>query len=217
MMVAITTGAHPKNYIEAVENTGSNTCVAVAPPGLSWLEAGRMAHSLASRCDALLLSGGYDMHPAFYGQDNTFSENILLERDILELCATVAFLEREKPVMGICRGIQVINVALGGTLRQHVAGHGQLNGADSVHAVTLGKHDLSVKWGGEGAVIEVNSAHHQTIDRLGAGLIPWATSTDGVVEAVCHGILPLIGFQWHPERYNKAHMGDIMLQFLCKL
>lgn len=217
MTVAITARTHPANYIKAVEDTGANAHVVVPPESLPWLEAGRLARQTAGQNDALLLSGGYDIHPAFYGQEPTFSENIDLARDILELCALDAFLALNKPVLGICRGIQVINVAFGGTLFQHIDGHSQTGGSDSLHNVTLGEYELCKKWGGTGTVIEVNSAHHQAIDRLGGGLFAWAASADGIVEAVAHNILPVIGFQWHPERHEKAYMNDIMLQFLCKL
>ena len=99
--------------------------------------------------------------------------------------------------MGICRGLQTVNVFFGGTLVQDLPGHGAADGADRLHSVRTARSSL-LRICGEEAV--VNSAHHQAADRLGQGLeaVQWAA--DGVVEAVEHRTLPVWAVQWHPER-----------------
>lgn len=149
-------------------------------------------------CAFLLLPGGGDLEPWRYGQENTASRGLEPERDAAELALMELFLTLGKPVFGVCRGMQTINVFFGGTLLQDIPGHSQVEGRDRLHEVrTAGT--LAVLCGG---TTRVNSAHHQALDRLGAGLeaVQWAS--DGVVEAVCHRCLPVWGIQWHPERLD---------------
>ena len=106
------------------------------------------------------------------------------------------FLAEGKPILGICRGAQVIAAALGGSLLQHVEGHDRLDGVDRLHETrTAG---LLLRLYGPEAV--VNSAHHQAIDCLPPDCRLLQISVDGVVEAFCHNTLPVLGVQWHPER-----------------
>ena len=104
---------------------------------------------------------------------------------------------RKKPVLGICRGLQVLNVFFGGTLIQDLPGHSQAAGRDRLHRVRTAPSPLQDLFG---ETLVVNSAHHQAADRLGQGLraVQWAI--DGTVEAVIHQSLPVWGVQWHPER-----------------
>lgn len=151
------------------------------------------------RCDALLLPGGGDLDPARYGQPNRGSHPPDLVRDQEELALLDAFVQAKKPVLGICRGMQVLNVYCGGTLAQDIPGHGQKNGVDSYHRVDTAPSLLyhqSWTW--------VNSAHHQAVDRLGRGLraIQWAQ--DGTIEGIVHERFPLLGVQYHPERLENA-------------
>ena len=147
--------------------------------------------------DALLLTGGGDIHPRFYAQPIAHATDIDEARDLRELALTRAFAVRGAPIFGICRGLQVINVAFGGTLHQHIDGHGQADGADRLHETYTDDALLRSLYG---ARFTVNSAHHQSVDRLGAGLhaIQWAD--DGTVEALRHKTLPIFAVQWHPER-----------------
>lgn len=165
--------------------------------------------------DGLLLPGGADVDPARFGQPNAGSEDIDEERDELEFTVLERFVRAGKPVLGICRGHQLINIYFGGTLIQHLA-------ESPVHRRDAGseedKHHMvravrgSFAWQLYGEQFVVNSSHHQGNDRLGDGLLAAAWSEDGVNEAICHEVLPIWGVQWHPERmcgrYQRADMTD---------
>lgn len=151
----------------------------------------------AADCDALLLPGGGDLEPWRYGQENHGSRNLDPVRDQKELDQLDLFSYLGKPVLGICRGIQVINVFFGGTLIQDLPGHNAVNGTDRYHRVWNAESLLQKLYG---ETMIVNSAHHQAIDCLGAGLKPVQWSVDGTIEAVRHETLPIWAFQWHPER-----------------
>ena len=113
--------------------------------------------------DVLLLPGGGDMHPRFYGQALNGSEDLDEARDARELTLIDNFLCAGKPVIGICRGLQVLNVYFGGTLRQHIKGHSQIDGVDRLHAINTAPGLLRELYGTR---CTVNSAHHQAIWRL---------------------------------------------------
>ena len=151
-------------------------------------------------CDALLLPGGGDIHPRFYGGPIGGAKDIDTARDEYELALFRRFIGHGKPIVGICRGLQLVNVALGGTLRQHIEGHSQINGVDRVHDVRTDDRLLRTLYGER---FRVNSAHHQAVDRLGAGLRAAAWADDGTIEAVRHETLPIFAVQWHPERFGR--------------
>jgi putative glutamine amidotransferase len=161
-------------------------------------------------CDALLLPGGGDLEPWRYGQENTASRDLDPERDAMEMALLEQFTVQRKPVLGICRGMQTINVFFGGTLLQDIQGHSAVGGVDRRHAVRTDRRS-PLAFCGE----TVNSAHHQAVDRLGGGLkaVQWAD--DGVVEAVCHQRLPVWAVQWHPERLEQPWGGQLMRKFLA--
>lgn len=149
----------------------------------------------------LLLPGGGDMDPALYGEENLGSKNIDVQLDRQQLDLLHSFVRAKKPVLGICRGHQVINVYFGGNLIQHMDTwylHSQDSG-DAVHEITVSPgsllHCLYQK-----TVFSVNSSHHQAVSRPGSGLIPIARSYDGTIEAMVHKTLPVLSLQWHPER-----------------
>jgi putative glutamine amidotransferase len=157
--------------------------------------------------DGLLLPGGSDMDSALYGQvAHPQNDTPLRIRDDLEIALTRRAVARGIPVYGVCRGMQIINVALGGTIEQHLADrlemtpHRDVVGAYTRHAVTpvvgsslaelLGAHTF-----------EIVSHHHQAVGNLAPGLAPTAYAPDGVVEAVeGTGDNFLVGVQWHPEQ-----------------
>jgi putative glutamine amidotransferase len=164
--------------------------------------------ALLEHLDALVISGGPDLHPSAYG--HTAHEQLgptVPEIDAFELRLCTAARTQGVPLLGICRGLQVINVAAGGTLHQHlpdVVGdridHRQRDsGHHRTHAVQLEAGSrLATLLGGE--ALRVNSFHHQAIDTLGTGLIVVARAADGVVEGVeAAGEEWLVGVQWHAE------------------
>ncbi|HEX6061601.1 MAG TPA: gamma-glutamyl-gamma-aminobutyrate hydrolase family protein [Candidatus Limnocylindria bacterium] len=152
--------------------------------------------------DALCLTGGEDMEPARYGAaTEPQTETIDAARDALELGLIAMARERDLPVLGICRGFQVINVAYGGSLIQHVDGHRETNGPLAPHiAVAAPGSKLAAACGT--APFNVNARHHQAVaaSGLGPGLVATAT-IDGVVEAFEDPSQRwLVAVQWHPER-----------------
>lgn len=153
----------------------------------------------AGRLDGLLLTGGADIGPDRYhaaAETNEYPPEP--QRDAFELALLAGAVEEGTPVLGICRGLQMINVFAGGTLHQHVPDHGRydLPTTDLSHSVeiTPGSTLESLY----GSSIRVNSLHHQTIDRLGANLVVAATG-EGAVEGIEHDLLPIVAVQWHPE------------------
>jgi putative glutamine amidotransferase len=159
---------------------------------------------LVGRVDGVVLSGGADLEPGLYGaavdpETGQWEEN----RDRFELAIARAAIARSAPTLGVCRGIQVLNVAVGGTLKQHVPAHAQYDSPpkDLVH-------DLDVKPGTVlhglyGERHRVNSFHHQTVDRVGGDFIISARSEDGEIEAIELPGQPIIGIQWHPEMLQR--------------
>jgi putative glutamine amidotransferase len=157
--------------------------------------------------DALLLLGGVDPEPRLYGQ-SILHDSVTVDyaRDQLEMAVIPMFIEAKKPIFGICRGLQILNVALGGTLWQDLPSQKGLRHSGGIrHELTntpgLFTHTLF------GNHCEVNSYHHQAIDRLAPGLKIASVSQDGTVEAVQHESLPVYAVQWHPE------LAPVMPQF----
>lgn len=198
MRIAI--GGKPEktaNYVRYVESMG-------AVPVVTLLS------SEIRDCDGLVLPGGGDITPAFYGEQNHGSVSIDTELDILQLQAFDLAVQSGMPVLGICKGLQVINVGLGGTLVQDLEpSMGQrhrYDAGDKYHeSVILQGTWLHKLYGGNTVV---NSAHHQAIDRLGKGLcVVSRCPLDGCIEAIAHKNLPVIGVQWHPERIDLEASG----------
>lgn len=150
-----------------------------------------------SGCQGLLLPGGGDLEPWRYGCGNTASRDLDPARDARELALLDEFAATGRPVLGICRGLQLINVGFGGTLIQDLPGHSAWQRIDRLHWVQTAPGPFR-EWAGPGAV--VNSAHHQAADRLGSGLAAVQWAPDGTVEALCHRARPIWAVQWHPER-----------------
>ena len=160
--------------------------------------------------DALLLPGGGDLAPWRYGQENTASRGLEPERDAAELALLDRFTAAGKPVLGICRGLQTINVFFGGTLLQDIPGHSAECGRDRMHPVRSA--GLFARLLGERG--SVNSAHHQAAGRLGSGLEAAQWSPEGVTEALVHRRLPVWAVQWHPERLERRKGLGLFRAFL---
>jgi putative glutamine amidotransferase len=160
----------------------------------------------ADMADAVVIMGGEDIDPQFYdGQRGYEGEGHHFEvADAAQIQLVRLAVSRHLPVLGICRGHQVINVALGGTLLQHVddAGHRNIDlpveYALVEHPVRLEPDSILGERFGRDHIV-VQSAHHQVVDRLGAGLRAVGWAHDGHIEAIEHETLPVTGVQWHPE------------------
>ena len=194
-------------YLEALWRAGCDEAI-VAPRSWS-LEAAR---AYLSRLDGLVLVGGGDVDPARFNQDrHERTYGVVAESDELELMMLRAAIDLGVPTLAICRGLQVLNVAFGGTLHQHITDapgyqhHGQPGEGFASHGVEVEAGSLLSKSQGGATRIEACwSYHHQAVDELGAGLVVTARSDDGAVEAVeiaaSRSTDWLVAVQWHPER-----------------
>lgn len=191
----------PADYCRGIVMAGGIAVLLPPQPAAPEI-AGRVLDGL----DALVITGGYDLDPAAYGQQpHPSTDRPRTDRDGWEFALLRAALDRRLPVLGICRGAQVLNVALGGTLHQHLpdvfghCGHRAGNGVFARLSIRTAPGTRLAALIGESA--EVPCYHHQAIDKVGAGLVVSAQDVDGVVEAL---ELPGEGFvlavQWHPEQ-----------------
>ncbi|RST03821.1 gamma-glutamyl-gamma-aminobutyrate hydrolase family protein [Streptomyces sp. WAC07149] len=184
----------PSGYYELVQAAGG--AAVLLPPD----EPGRAAEVL-SRLDGLIVSGGPDVDPARYGaaRDPRTGPPAGV-RDEWELALLAAALDSDLPVLGICRGMQALNVALGGTLVQHIDGHVHTPGVTSWHPVNPVAGTRYAELVPEKA--EVPTYHHQAVDVVGRGLVVSAYADDGTVEAIEDPDRSryVLGVQWHPER-----------------
>jgi putative glutamine amidotransferase len=186
-------------FVDAVVGAGA------VPVVLPVLEP-ELAPGSLEGIDGLLLSGGGDVDPAIYGETAVPEvDQVDVGRDRFEMALVRAALDRGMPVLGVCRGHQVLNVALGGRLIQHVphlteVSHQEKGRAgDLIHTVQVDPGSLVAELLG-GELVGVNTLHHQAVAEAGDGLVVVAWSTeDGLMEAVEHVDRPVIGVQWHPE------------------
>ncbi len=194
----------PVNYIDAVQAAGALTLLATPDPAIT-----DDPDALLDRFDGLILAGGADLDPAVYGAPaHPETNGCQRDRDDFELALARRAVARDLPLLGICRGIQVLNVAFGGTLHQHLPellGHGEhrrvpgsFEGA--AHDVMLLPDSLAARATGE-LRHSTRSHHHQAIDRVGDGLtVSGRSDLDDLVEAVeLPGARFVLAVQWHPE------------------
>jgi putative glutamine amidotransferase len=189
----------PANYAEQVAAAGGIPVLLPPLPGIA---------AAAGRLDGVLLTGGGDIDPGLYGaRPHPATSRVSQARDAAEIEVLDAAVAAGIPVLGVCRGMQLVNVARGGTLCQHLhnndAGHTPSAGTFGSHPVRIAAGSrLAGILGANGSGVGVPTAHHQAIDRLGDGLVATAWAADGVVEAVERtgaGGPFFVAVQWHPE------------------
>ena len=188
-------------YVQAVSDAGG---IAVVLPAHAYADD---VHDLLDRMDGLLFSGGPDLDPATYHRlpHPKLGPNVDRAADEYELDVLTAARERDLPLLAICRGMQALNVAAGGTLHQHLPDHTELDHRperppyEAAHAVHLSAGSPLHRITGRRRV-QVNSIHHQGVDTLGANLQPIAHAPDGIVEALHDPSRRFcLGVQWHAE------------------
>jgi gamma-glutamyl-gamma-aminobutyrate hydrolase PuuD len=206
----------PASYVDTVAAAGG--CPVLLPPFEGGVGEDAAAASVVARLDALVLVGGGDIDPARYGQaPDAATSGVDPQRDASEVALLRASLEVDLPVLAVCRGMQLLNVILGGTLFQHVPAvvgndaHQPARGCFADVDVTTEAGSAVAKMLGESAT--VRCSHHQAIDRLGDGLVVTARAGDGLIEAV---ELPaarfVVGVQWHPEEEGDTRPFSALLE-----
>jgi putative glutamine amidotransferase len=200
----------PVRYVRAVQRAGGRALLLPPDP-----EDARDPDEVIDLIDALLLTGGAgDLDPALYGQDpHPKTGPVHEERDAYELALARAVLEREVPTLGVCRGMQVLNLAYGGTIEQHVPDvlgheeHRHTPGTFADHEVRLEPGSLAARAAGT-ELTAVKSHHHQGVGEIGDGLrVTGWSSTDDLVEALEDpGRKFVLGVLWHPEEDEKSQL-----------
>lgn len=201
------------SYCEALVACGAKPLV------FPWAAPAALAEQVASRCDGFVFTGGHDIDPKMYGEEPSPLGDYCPERDRLEEFVLMGALARNVPVLGICRGMQLLNVILGGTLYQDIF----VERPGSIHhpvwtSFENPAHEVKIVGGtplarllGDGR-IGVNSRHHQGIRKLASDVRPMAYATDGLVEAIWHPSMRFLwGVQWHPESMYKVNPEQLRL------
>lgn len=210
--ILLSVNAKKEYYIDAVNNCGG-----IAVP--------RYCPEVSNEFDGLILCGGNDINPSYYNEEINGAVNIDEKRDYSEFKLVKAFIEAKKPIMGICRGCQLLNVAFGGTLYQDIENsneHSSFSDYDLIHPVmAIHSSFISELYGNR---FWVNSFHHQAINELGNGLEVTMTASDSkTIEGIKHKVLPVFGVQWHPERMafskrrNDTVDGKIIFDYFVKM
>ena len=186
----------------------AKTAVFLQKAGYETTRIGDIEELDPAEYDVLIIPGGHNITPSVYGaerDEHTYGTNI--DIDHLQIEAVHMFADAGKPILGLCRGQQLINVAFGGTINQHIPGWHKLFRDVNIDESSW-LHDLL------GDTASVYHYHHQCIDELGEGL--YATqwdAEDGVIEAVEHETLPIYGLQWHPDSNDMGEEGTRILEY----
>lgn len=196
------------NYCRALEKAGATVIMSTAGDPEVYAEI----------AEGVLFTGGIDVNPARYGEENRHVTQWDDRLDQWEIDIFNAFYKKEKPILGICRGIQLINVAMGGTLVQDIESEVE----STVHGTGCQPEHMVIAEQGSfvnslfGNKFMTNSHHHQAVKKCGEGMRVTAAAADGVTEAIEHESLPIIGIQWHPERMigeENFHLTDMIPLF----
>ena len=234
ILITYKTDPDPDNFgVGKLYSQRSNYCRAIIRAGgVPVIAASADATEYAAMADGLLIPGGSnDVEPEFYGETNRKAYGCDRDIDVTELALFREFYDQNKPILGICRGHQVINVAMGGTLLQDlIEDHPMLDihkeivkkNTAPVHTVKTMSNSLLNQLFGD--TVTTNSHHHQAVKDCGTGMFVSAMSEDGIVEAIQHETLPIFGIQWHPERMigeenlNLTNMEPLFKSFIdrCK-
>jgi putative glutamine amidotransferase len=220
-IIGITRCSRMDDYIKSVEQAGGRPRV---------LETSESPRKVVGELDGLLLTGGGDIDPVFYGEErHPTIEDAEPGRDEFEIDLARRALSADLPMLAICRGAQVLNVAAGGSLVQDIDSSVQ---APLTHAIRQPRdahaHDVSVAAGSRleralGSAVDgahlcrVNSRHHQSVARLGEGLVASANAPDGVIEAIEKPAARFcLGVQWHPENFcNTGEFSPLFAAFIA--
>ncbi len=190
------------NYISAIQDAGGVALI------LPLTAEGSALDDLVAACDGFLVTGGVDLNPALYGEENLPACSEGCDAlDSMEMALLPRILAADKPMLGICRGLQALNVALGGALWQDIPSqhpsvvqHRMEAPYDRFVHRAIQQGDTPLRRIIPAETFEVNSAHHQGIRTLGAGLVATACCEDGLTEAVCMPEKRFVhAVQWHPE------------------
>ena len=210
VVIGITDGRLYENYAGWI--TGGSGNVELVRLGYRYNNADEL-----SRCDGLFMTGGEDVHPKYYNKNEYVQQFGLSDfdekRDEFEIDLLQSWQSSKIPLLGVCRGLQLVNVFLGGTLIPDLPSFGKFNHSKKLkepryHPIEIDPNSLlwSVVKTTSG---EVTSVHHQSIDRIAAGLVTNAITTDGVIEGVEWlnpvGKIPMLLVQWHPEALADKH------------
>lgn len=183
-------------YVDAIEYCGAET------------DSGYLIKGKSADYDGLVLCGGSDTDPKYYGEEINGAVNIDIARDESEFALAEDFIKAGKPVLGICRGCQLLNIYFGGNMIQHIdtVNDHKRDGFTVHEVVAIGDGVASHLYGSE---FSVNSLHHQAMKRIGDGLrVTLKSKKDGIPEAIEHESLPVLGFQFHPERMCLSQRSD---------
>jgi gamma-glutamyl-gamma-aminobutyrate hydrolase PuuD len=191
-------------YVEATAAAGA------VPVLLPPVDPANAADAVAA-VDAVIVTGGADVDPTSYGQERAEgTDQPRVDRDAWEAAVLDAALDADKPVLAICRGVQLLNVVRGGTLHQHVEGHRPQPGQflPTRVEITMGSQLAGIV----GEEVEVPCSHHQAIDAVGAGLAVTARAGDGTVEGLeLEGRRFVVGVQWHPEEGDDPRLFEALV------
>ena len=204
--IGVTNCSKLDDYLASIEQAGARARV---------LEVSESPRKVLAELDGLLLTGGGDVDPVLYGEDrHPLVDDAEPGRDEFELDLARRAIAADLPLLAICRGAQVLNVAAGGTLIQDIPSSVETTLAHSVkEPKTALAHTVTIAPGSQlaralGPVADspdgcpVNSRHHQSVGRLGSGFSPSATAADGIIEGIeRHGAAFCVGVQWHPENF----------------